>query len=80
MFYTHVGYLLGGDKAKNRFQPYIALMNHSYDATSDNRTQTKLGINMFMSGHNSKLTLEYVKSAFGDTDASALMLQAMIYL
>ena len=80
MLYTHIGYLLGGDKAKKRFQPYIALMNYSYDATSDNRTQTKLGVNMFMSGHNSKLTLEYVKSAFGDTDASALMLQAMIYL
>ena len=80
MTYAHLGYLLGGDTTGKRFQPYVALMSHSYDASTDNRNQTKLGINMYMSGHNSKLTLEYVKNAFGSTDSSALMLQAMIYL
>lgn len=80
MLYAHVGYLLGGDKAAKRFQPYLALMNHSYDATDDNQTQLKLGVNMYMSGHNSKLTVEYFNSSFGDNSTNNLAIQAMIYL
>lgn len=80
MLYAHCGYLLDGKKTANRFQPYIAVLNHSYDFTDDNRTQTKFGVNMYRNGHNSKFTVEYVKSSFAGQTSSALALQGMIYL
>ncbi|MFY7670766.1 hypothetical protein ACOSP6_06725 [Tenacibaculum sp. MEBiC06402] len=79
MLYSHVGYVLAGDKAKTRFQPYVSFASNSYDAVNDNRNILGLGINAYMSGHNSKLTLEYKNQDFG-TSTSSLTLQAMIYL
>ena len=79
MIYTHVGYVFAGDKAKTRYQPYISYGNNSYDAISNNRNILGLGINAYMSGHNSKLTLEYKNQDY-ITSTSTLTLQAMIYL
>ncbi|QVY65684.1 hypothetical protein [Polaribacter sp. Q13] len=79
MVYTHIGYVFAGDKTKTRFQPYASYGSNSYDATSNNRNILGLGINAYMSGHNSKLTLEYKNQDFG-TSTSAVTLQAMIYL
>ncbi len=79
MIYTHVGYVLSGDTTKTRFQPYASYGSSSYDATSNNRNILGLGINAYMSGHNSKLTLEYKNQDYG-TSTSSLTLQAMIYL
>ncbi|TVZ28298.1 hypothetical protein JM83_3415 [Gillisia sp. Hel_I_86] len=80
MFYGHVGYVFKGDTAKTRFQPYVSYGAHSYDAVSDNRNTLGIGINAFMSGHNSKLTLEYKNENFGAIDSNIISLQAMIYL
>ena len=79
MVYTHVGYVFAGEKTKTRFQPYASYGSNSYDATSDNRNILGVGINAFMSGHNSKLTLEYKNQDYG-TSTSTVTLQAMIYL
>ncbi len=80
MLYGHVGYVLNGDKLKTRFQPYLSYGTHSYDAVDDNRSTLGVGINAYMSGHNSKLTLEYMNQSFGSVDTSTISLQAMIYL
>ena len=80
MFYGHVGYVFKGDVTKTRYQPYISYGSHSYDVTSDNRNTFGLGVNAFMSGHNSKLTLEYKNEKFGSADTNIISLQAMIYL
>jgi hypothetical protein len=80
MLYGHVGYVLKGDKLKTRFQPYLSYGTHSYDAVDDNRSTLGVGINAYMSGHNSKLTLEYMNQSFGSVDTSTISLQAMIYL
>jgi hypothetical protein len=80
MLYGHVGYVFNGDKTKTRFQPYLSYGMHSYDATSDDRTTLGIGVNAFMSGHNSKLTLEYNNQQFGAVDTNTISLQAMIYL
>lgn len=80
MFYGHVGYVFKGDVTKTRYQPYISYGSHSYDATSDNRNTFGVGVNAFMSGHNSKLTLEYKNEKFGSADTNIISLQAMIYL
>lgn len=80
MGYTHLGYVFAGDKAKTRYQPYVSYGTNSYDAVDDNRNVLGLGVNAYMSGHNSKLTLEYKNQKFGDSKIGTLTLQAMIYL
>ena len=79
MVYSHVGYVFAGDKSKTRYQPYLSYGSSSYDGSSNNRNVFGLGVNAYMSGHNSKLTLEYKSQSYG-TSTSALTLQAMIYL
>ena len=79
MVYGHLGYTFKGDKIKTRYQPYVSYGNHSYDAVNDNLSTLGLGVNAYMSGHNSKLTLEY-KSQSGIIDTNVISLQAMIYL
>ena len=79
MIYGHVGYVFAGDKSKTRYQPYIAYASNSYDALDDNRNVFSVGANAYMSGHNSKLTLEYKNQKFGESTGT-VSLQAMIYL
>ncbi len=80
MLYSHIGYVIAGDITKTRYQPYVSFASNSYDATDDNRNIIGLGINAYMSGHNSKLTLEYKNQKFGDSDNGSVTIQAMIYL
>ncbi len=80
MFYGHVGYVLPGTAHKVRWQPYVAYGLNSYDAVSYNRTTFSVGANTYLSGNNSKLTLEYQHQKFTTTDYGTLTLQAMIYL
>lgn len=80
MIYSHVGYVFAGDKTKTRFQPFVSFASNSYDAVSDNRNIFGIGANAYMSGHNSKLTLEYKNQKFGVSKLNTLTLQAMIYL
>lgn len=80
MLYAHAGYVIPGDKTKTRYQPYLSYASNSYDATDDNRNLFGLGLNAYMSGHHSKLTLEYKNQKFGDSKTGTVTLQAMIYL
>lgn len=79
LLYAHVGYVLKGDKMKTRYQPYLSLGSHSYDAVTDCRNTFGLGVNAFMSGHHSKLTVEYKREKFV-VNTNIISLQAMIYL
>ena len=79
MIYGHVGYVFADEKSKTRYQPYIAYASNSYDALDDNRNVFSVGANAYMSGHNSKLTLEYKNQKFGESTGT-VTLQAMIYL
>jgi len=80
MIYSHVGYLFGGDVAKPRFQPYVSYALNTYDVTNDNKNTLGVGTNIFFSGHNSKLTIEYKNDTFGSTKTNTVTVQAMIYL
>ena len=80
MIYGHVGFVLPGEMNKTRFQPYASLGINSYDASSDSRNILGVGVNAYMSGHNSKLTLEYKNAAFGTSNVNTVTLQAQIYL
>lgn len=79
MLYGHIGYMLPTEKL-TKLQPYVSFGSNSYDATDDNRNVFGIGSNVYMNGHNSKLTLEYKNEKFGSSETGTLTLQAMIYL
>ena len=79
MVYGHIGYMLPTEKL-TKLQPYVSFASNSYDAVDDNRNVFGIGTNLFMNGHNSKLTLEYKNEKFGSSETGTLTLQAMIYL
>ncbi len=81
MIYGHVGYVIPNDNKKTKFQPYASFNTRSIDAIDDNATTFGLGANAYFSGHNSKITLEYLNTKYGDNEAQSFVtLQAMIYL
>jgi len=81
MLYGHIGYVIPGDKAKTRLQPYLAYSTRSIDVIDDNANQFKLGANLFFTGHHSKLSIDYSNTKIGDGDANGLVtVQAMIFL
>lgn len=81
MVYGHVGYLIPSSSDKSRVQPYLSYQNRTIDAIDDSATRLGLGINLFMTGHHSKLTLEYANSKVGAGDSNGVVtLQAQIYL
>lgn len=80
MLYGHVGYLLPM-KTKTKLQPYLSYNDRKIEALDDNATQFAVGTNLFLSGHHSKLSLEYSTFKYAASDAvNVVTLQAMIYL
>ena len=80
LLHGHIGYVLPM-KMKAKFQPYLSFDSRKIDALNDNASQFGVGANMFLSGHNAKLTLEYQSLKYATSDAvNTLTLQAMIYL
>lgn len=81
MVYGHLGYLLAGPKDKTRFQPYFSYQTRSIDAIDDRANRLGIGANIFMTGHHSKLSLEYTNQKVGSSGTTGLLtVQAMIYL
>lgn len=80
MLYSHVGYVLPGDKTKTRYQPFISYGINSFDAVNNNRTTLKVGVNAYMSGHNSKFTLEYKNERLGGSTVEDVTFQMSIFL
>lgn len=80
LLHGHVGYVIPSSSAK-KFQPYVSFDHRKIDALNDNASQIGVGTNLYMSGHNSKLTLEYQSLKYATNKAvNAITLQAMIYL
>jgi hypothetical protein len=80
MLYAHLGYLLPKSISSTRIQPYTSY-NHTFiDASNQDRTIFGLGINAYLNGHNSKLTLEFQNERFLGQTTNRINLQAMIYL
>lgn len=80
MFYGHAGYLLPGSFENTRFQPYASFNYTTIDALQDDQTILGLGANVYLNGHNSKLTIEYQRENFNGQKLNRLSFQAMIYL
>ncbi|VXB91717.1 conserved exported hypothetical protein [Flavobacterium sp. 9AF] len=80
LLHAHLGYLVPG-KMKTKFQPYLSIDSRQIDALNDDASQFGIGTNIYLSGHNSKLTLEYQSLKYAQNDAvNTITLQAMIYL
>jgi hypothetical protein len=76
----HFGYVFPTEN-KTKFQPFVQFDNRQIDAIDDNAISFGFGANAYLSGHNSKLTLEYFNTKYGSNEAiGTLTLQAMIYL
>ncbi|WKN43033.1 porin [Tunicatimonas pelagia] len=85
LFYAQLGYLLPGEGTQDRFMPYVTYANGDAEAFDANSQIFKLGLNYFMNGHNSKLTLEYQNTQTptgGEqtADADILTLQLHVFL
>ena len=81
--YIQAGYLLPGEGATDRFMPYASFSYATPENFDDPATTLKLGMNYFMNGHNSKLSLEYenLNTPIADQDNSSfLTLQMHIFL
>ncbi|WP_431134523.1 hypothetical protein [Psychroserpens mesophilus] len=80
LIHAHLGYVFASE-SKTKFQPYVQFDNRQIDAIDNQATSFGIGANAYFSGHNSKLTLEYFNTKYGDNDATGTVtLQAMIYL
>ncbi|MCB0443213.1 MAG: hypothetical protein KDC50_04115 [Flavobacterium sp.] len=77
--YGHAGYMFHSEKL-TKIQPYLSYATNSYDAVDDNRNVFGVGTNLYLNGHNSKLTLEYKNEKFGESKTGTITLQAMVYL
>lgn len=79
MLYGHLGYVLPGSKTATRFQPYVSYMNNSFDIDKT-RSRVGLGVNLYLSGHNAKITGEWNRTSFDGNSTSGISIQAMIYI
>ncbi|XLS30857.1 hypothetical protein ACJD0Z_08495 [Flavobacteriaceae bacterium M23B6Z8] len=81
LLYSHLGYLISRDPSKTRIQPYASFQNRTIESIDDNENRFGLGMNIFMTGHHSKLSIEYTNIKIGnESSSSTVTLQAMIYL
>lgn len=80
MIYGHAGYVIPGDIKTVRFQPYASYAINQYDADVDNYNRLGVGLNAYLSGHNSKISIEYSNDSRGSSSDNGLLIQAMIYL
>lgn len=80
------GYLIPRFCNKMSFQPYVAYNTANFDYYENAGNSVRAGLNMFMDGHHSKLTLEYSTTQDMYTGASkpgrvwGLVLQAQVFL
>ncbi|SKC45156.1 hypothetical protein [Ohtaekwangia koreensis] len=62
VLYTQIGYLLKKDllgEGNGTLMPYASLMSADFDRLDDNMNVWDVGVNWFIKGHSSKITLDY---------------------
>lgn len=80
MLYAHLGYVLPFNNCKTKFQPYVSFANNTYEAIDADLNVLGAGVNIYMDGHHSKLTLEYKNQMFGGVSSNFFTIQGMVYL
>jgi hypothetical protein len=85
--YGQFGWLMPWKVETIQFQPYILSQMSKFDALNDTMFQFGVGVNMFVYGHNAKVTLEYRNRPIFNLDGNvesrkgnALVLQMHLYI
>jgi hypothetical protein len=65
--YGQLGWLMPWKINSIQFQPYVLSQLSKFDALNDLMAQFAVGVNMFIQGHNAKVTLEYRNRPIFDT-------------
>jgi hypothetical protein len=68
--YGQLGWLMPWKAKQLQFQPYILSQMSKFEALTDTMFQFGVGINMFIHGHNAKVTLEYRNRPIFDASGS----------
>jgi len=68
--YGQAGWLMPWKINTIQFQPYVLSQISKFDGLNDIMAQFGLGVNMFIYGHNSKVTLEYRNRPIFDANGS----------
>jgi hypothetical protein len=68
--YGQAGWLMPWKINMIQFQPYVLSQISKFDALNDIMAQFGIGVNMFIYGHNSKVTLEYRNRPIFDANGS----------
>jgi hypothetical protein len=80
IIYLHAGVLLP-NKGGVAWQPYVTATNKTIAAFDKNTTDFGIGINCLLTGHHSKLTLEYRSfNPIGGQNRGNITLQAVVFL
>jgi hypothetical protein len=86
-FLLQVGYLAPKFSNKISLQPYVAYNTANFNAYDNSGNAVRAGVNMFLDGHHSKLTLEYTTTqdvynngAGKPERRNAIVLQAQVFL
>ena len=80
IIYFHGGVLLP-NKGDFAWQPYVTVTNKTISAFNENTTDFGIGINCLLTGHHSKLTLEYRSiNPIGAPNRANITLQAVVFL
>ena len=85
--YGQLGWLMPWKVNAIQFQPYILSQMSKFDALNDTMFQFGVGVNMFVQGHNAKVTLEYRNRPIFNTGGNvesrkgnALVLQMHLFI
>jgi hypothetical protein len=84
-FYGHIGYLFPHFSTSFSFMPYIAYSSRDFEFHHNHSHTVNLGTNLFILGHNAKVTFEYriVQPSYNESrpvKQNQLILQTMIFI
>lgn len=68
IWYTTIGYGLPHFANDSQFMPYFAFTYKNFEALNDPSSQIDIGLNYFINGHHSKITLQYSTRPVYDLD------------
>ncbi|NMM47973.1 hypothetical protein [Marinigracilibium pacificum] len=83
--YGQAGFLLPDFSKKIQVMPYLAYSTRDYEAFDEPGNTFQVGSNIFITGHNAKLTFEYntTRANYSGTEpdrANRFIIQAMVFL
>lgn len=82
IIYGHVGYVVPEFSKKMRLMPYVSYAHKNFEKYTEKGSDLGLGLNVMLSGHHAKITLEYLsrKSPASGETTGQFRVQGMVFL